>query len=137
MCRDQLADKKVELLRNETHFKIELDTVKRNYENKLSTYVAKIDQIQFNYDSDLKDKLFKYNKLREDKLSMEKNLLTQVSQLKNELENYKENQFNQSKMSIDEEQQQNLLIKKLKQNEKEMMERLREKDTMYSELKSN
>lgn len=60
----------------------------------------------------MKEKLFKYNKLREEKLSVEKNLLTQVSQLKNELENLKENQFNQSKMTVDEEQQQNLLIKK-------------------------
>lgn len=48
LCRDQLADKKVELMRNETHNKIELDTVKRNYESKLSTYVSKIDQIQQN-----------------------------------------------------------------------------------------
>jgi len=53
-----------------------------------------------------------------------------VSQLKNELESYKENKFNQSKMTLDEEQQQNLILKKYKQNEKDMMERLREKDTM-------
>jgi hypothetical protein len=53
-----------------------------------------------------------------------------VSQLKNELESYKENNVNQSKMTVDEEQQQNLMLKKYKQNEKDMMERLREKDTM-------
>jgi len=68
--------------------------------------------------------------LREEKLSTERDLLTQVSQLKNELESYKENKFNQSKMTLDEEQQQNLILKKYKQNEKDMMERLREKDTM-------
>jgi len=48
LCRDTLADKKVELMRHETHYKIELDTLKRNYESKLSIYVAKIDQIQLN-----------------------------------------------------------------------------------------
>jgi len=53
-----------------------------------------------------------------------------VSQLKNELDSYKENNCNQSKMTLDEEQQQNLILKKYKQNEKDMMERLREKDTM-------
>jgi len=68
--------------------------------------------------------------LREEKLSTERDLLTQVSQLKNELESFKENNFNQSKMTLDEEQQQNLILKKYKQNEKDMMERLREKDTM-------
>lgn len=68
--------------------------------------------------------------MREEKLSTERDLLTQVSQLKNELESYKENKFNQSKMTLDEEQQQNLILKKYKQNEKDMMERLREKDTM-------
>lgn len=68
--------------------------------------------------------------MREEKLSTERDLLTQVSQLKNELESYKENNCNQSKMTLDEEQQQNLILKKYKQNEKDMMERLREKDTM-------
>jgi len=48
LSRDQLADKKVELIKNETHFKVELDSLKRNYESKLSTYVNKIESIQKN-----------------------------------------------------------------------------------------
>jgi ketol-acid reductoisomerase len=78
----------------------------------------------------LKDKLFKYNHLREEKLKVEKDLLTQISQLKNELELYKDNSNNLSRLTKDEEHQQQIQMKKLKQNEDELMNRLKEKDSL-------
>jgi conjugal transfer/entry exclusion protein len=78
----------------------------------------------------LKDKLFKYNHLREEKLKVEKDLLTQISQLKNELELYKDNTNNLSRLTKDEEHQQQIQMKKLKQNEDELMNRLKEKDSL-------
>ena len=78
----------------------------------------------------MKDKLFKYNHLREEKLKVEKDLLTQISQLKNELELYKDNSNNLSRLTKDEEHQQQIQMKKLKQNEDELMKRLKEKDSI-------
>jgi hypothetical protein len=56
--------------------------------------------------------------------------------LKNELELYKDNSNNLSRLTKDEEHQQQIQMKKLKQNEDELMNRLKEKDSMYSELKT-
>lgn len=50
--------------------------------------------------------------------------------MKNELESYKDNNNNMSKLTKDEEYQQQMQIKKLKQSENELMTRLKEKDYM-------